>query len=287
MNETPDFFTEKQGILLVNPEPFTQNTGNGQNERFLVSTNLPVPALAELEYPAGRPTLPGEPKTSEARDGAISPGRKPESRGGQTNLSGGVESSADHRESTESVSRRHAGSDKLTSEPEGAWPKPSASEGRVSPAQLFTNQKEGDADETRTTRPIAVHNEYAPARRNSAPYSDRVREKTRGIAANGSTVGRGTERHLASPGKPNFQGDTYVAALDESRLCGQLKRVRDLMKDSKWRSLSEIAEATDDPQASVSARLRDLRKPAFGLWTVDRRRRSPSQFEYQLRGKGL
>ena len=89
--------------------------------------------------------------------------------------------------------------------------------------------------------------------------------------------------------EPNrtFQGATFSPRLDESRLTGQLKRVRDLMEDGNWRSLAEISAITGDPEASISARLRDLRRPAFGMYTVERRRRSPGLHEYQVRGRAL
>lgn len=79
-----------------------------------------------------------------------------------------------------------------------------------------------------------------------------------------------------------FDGETYNHAQDGERLNAQLQRVRDLMKDGRWRTLSEIAAATHDPESSVSARLRDLRKERFGKHTVDRRRKSRGLYEYRL-----
>lgn len=71
-----------------------------------------------------------------------------------------------------------------------------------------------------------------------------------------------------------FGGATYVRSLDRERLGEQLLRVIDLMADGQWRSLREIARITDDPEASISARLRDVRK----LWGTDamESRRRPS-----------
>lgn len=86
-------------------------------------------------------------------------------------------------------------------------------------------------------------------------------------------------------------GATYEPALDYERLNGQQERVARVMADGRWRTLGEIQaeiEArfdTHDPQASLSARLRDLRKPKFGGHTVDRRRRGEGKrglFEYRL-----
>jgi len=83
----------------------------------------------------------------------------------------------------------------------------------------------------------------------------------------------------------DFDGPNYDPALDQDRLTKQMGRVYDLMFDRKWRTLSEIEYKTGDPQASISARLRDLRKPRFGGYTVDRRRRGTKTrglFEYRL-----
>ncbi len=70
----------------------------------------------------------------------------------------------------------------------------------------------------------------------------------------------------------DFDGSTYDPELDRKRLGAQLLRVRGLMGDGRWRTLAGISLATGDPPASISARLRDLRKPKFGGWDVLRRR---------------
>jgi hypothetical protein len=82
-----------------------------------------------------------------------------------------------------------------------------------------------------------------------------------------------------------FDGATYSPVFDYERLAGQNRRVFDCMKDGLWRTLGEIEAATGDPQASVSARLRDLRKSRFGGHSVNRRARgdrAAGLFEYQL-----
>lgn len=82
-----------------------------------------------------------------------------------------------------------------------------------------------------------------------------------------------------------FNGPAYDATLDRDRLTGQILRIRDLMQDGRWRTLNEIADATQDPPASISAQLRHLRKPRFGGYTVTRRRRGePAHglWEYRL-----
>lgn len=82
-----------------------------------------------------------------------------------------------------------------------------------------------------------------------------------------------------------FAGATYDPATDDERLSGQLLRIYALMKDGNWRTLQEVAEATGDPHASVSAQLRHLRKPKFGSYVVNRRprgERTAGLYEYQV-----
>ena len=82
----------------------------------------------------------------------------------------------------------------------------------------------------------------------------------------------------------NFDGVTVVPELDRERLMGQLAHVLALMSDGEWRTLKEIA-GDKYSEAGVSARLRDLRKPRFGGYTVDRRRRGDGRaglFEYRV-----
>ncbi|HVY65919.1 MAG TPA: hypothetical protein VHH11_13945 [Gammaproteobacteria bacterium] len=81
-------------------------------------------------------------------------------------------------------------------------------------------------------------------------------------------------------------GETFDGELDGVRLGAQMARVRALLLDGRWRTLAEIAVATGDPEASVSARVRDLRKPRFGGYDVQRRRRPGLEargvWEYRL-----
>lgn len=80
-----------------------------------------------------------------------------------------------------------------------------------------------------------------------------------------------------------FNGSDYVPELDDKRLRGQAKAIYDLMKDGVWRTLQTIERATNQPQASISAQLRHLRKERFGSHIVNKRRRGDSGlFEYQL-----
>lgn len=69
---------------------------------------------------------------------------------------------------------------------------------------------------------------------------------------------------------------------DAVRWGKQLLAVRHLMADERWRTLQEIAAAVRAPEASVSARLRNLRAAGF---TVERERTCPgsSLFRYRVK----
>lgn len=82
-----------------------------------------------------------------------------------------------------------------------------------------------------------------------------------------------------------FNGSDYDPKLDNKRLTNQLKRIYNIMCDGAWRTLEEIASSTGDPQASISAQLRHLRKPRFGGYIVEKKSRcdrSHGLFEYRL-----
>jgi len=92
-------------------------------------------------------------------------------------------------------------------------------------------------------------------------------------------------RKRSIPEPMKFDGPDYNPKLDQGRLTGQIKRIYDLMIDGRWRTLGEIAMVTRDPEASISAQLRHLRKPRFGSHLVDKRRRGDEKrglYEYKL-----
>lgn len=63
----------------------------------------------------------------------------------------------------------------------------------------------------------------------------------------------------------------------------QLLAVLMAMLDGEWRTLEQVSRITGAPEASVSARLRDLRKAALGAWRVERERaRSSGPFWYRV-----
>ncbi len=85
--------------------------------------------------------------------------------------------------------------------------------------------------------------------------------------------------------KPDFDGETYVRPLDQVRLNAQLQRVFDVLKEGRWLTLREISDRTGDPEASISARIRDLRKDKFGAYPVNARRRGEGKrglWEYSV-----
>ncbi len=102
----------------------------------------------------------------------------------------------------------------------------------------------------------------------------------------------GTQAREVAPGPQTDQltvsldahhdGVTYRPARDKGRLNAQTRRVYDAMVGGRWLTLAELAELTGDPEASVSARLRDLRKPKFGGHTVERRYVGHGLHEYRM-----
>ena len=85
----------------------------------------------------------------------------------------------------------------------------------------------------------------------------------------------------------SFDGDSYDENYDGPRLESQLLLVFEHMRDSKWATLKEIiAVIKCGTTASISARLRDFRKPKFGGHSVERRRLEGEEhkgiWEYQL-----
>jgi hypothetical protein len=82
-----------------------------------------------------------------------------------------------------------------------------------------------------------------------------------------------------------FNGADYIPERDNPRLGSQLQRVFALVADGKWRSLQDMSDLTGDPQASISAQLRHLRKPRFGSWNVERKYMGDGLYLYRLNGR--
>jgi arginine repressor len=75
---------------------------------------------------------------------------------------------------------------------------------------------------------------------------------------------------------PLFDGRTYDAARDGQRLKSQLEAVRQVLSAGEWKTLNGISRelhirGIDASEASISARIRDLRKAKFGAYQVGRR----------------
>lgn len=77
-----------------------------------------------------------------------------------------------------------------------------------------------------------------------------------------------------------FDGATYDHAKDYKRLKTQLDIVRDYMLqiEDRWLSLANLSDCLGFPEASISARLRDLRKAKFGGYRVSRYRNEGTWF---------
>lgn len=79
-----------------------------------------------------------------------------------------------------------------------------------------------------------------------------------------------------------FNGSDYVPGRDNVRLGNQLQRIYDLMKDGHWRTLAEIEKETGDPQASISAQLRHLKKERFGGHKIKKEYLGSGLFKYRV-----
>jgi hypothetical protein len=80
-----------------------------------------------------------------------------------------------------------------------------------------------------------------------------------------------------------FDGPDSHSERGHRRLRGQQLRVYQTLLVGEWLTLSEIRDRTRDPEASISAQIRHLRKPRFGSHQVDKRRRGENGlWEYRL-----
>jgi len=69
---------------------------------------------------------------------------------------------------------------------------------------------------------------------------------------------------------------------DEVRLNRQQALVWAVLVDHDWHTLRELSERTGCPEASVSARIRDLRKRKYGSHTIERESLGSGLFRYRL-----
>lgn len=82
---------------------------------------------------------------------------------------------------------------------------------------------------------------------------------------------------------PHFNGADYQPQRDDPRLLSQHEKVKAFMLSGRPHTLQEIADAIDEPAASISAQLRHLRKPRFGGWIVDRQYLGDGLYSYSMR----
>ena len=86
-------------------------------------------------------------------------------------------------------------------------------------------------------------------------------------------------------------GPAYDEAIDGERISKQHDRIRDFMlrvdaTQGRWLTLQEIQQALGYPESSISAQLRHFRKPKFGSFRVDKRRRhedGKGTWEYRVK----
>ncbi len=93
-------------------------------------------------------------------------------------------------------------------------------------------------------------------------------------------------RRLRRPRGSTF-GPIYEPRRDGARLRTQMEVIRDVMLSAAecgtWLGLREIAALTRYGEASISAQLRHLRKPQFGRYVLEKRRRGQGgTWEYRL-----
>jgi hypothetical protein len=82
--------------------------------------------------------------------------------------------------------------------------------------------------------------------------------------------------------KARFNGSDYDHSRDSERLGNQLQKIYNLMVDGTFRILAQIEQDTGEPQASISAQMRHLRKPRFGSHTVNKKYLGDGLYIYQL-----
>ena len=79
-----------------------------------------------------------------------------------------------------------------------------------------------------------------------------------------------------------FDGVTFDAPADSDRLTRQLDIVEGILLDHRWHTLADLAVRSGGSEASVSARIRDLRKERFGGYVVERQRIRGGLWEYRI-----
>jgi hypothetical protein len=79
-----------------------------------------------------------------------------------------------------------------------------------------------------------------------------------------------------------FDGSDYTPELDDERLDKQIDRVKKACRSGVPMTLAAIAKETGDPEASISAQLRHLRKEKHGSHLVDKIHVSHGLYLYKV-----
>lgn len=90
------------------------------------------------------------------------------------------------------------------------------------------------------------------------------------------------QKHDYQATEPVFFGAGYEPGRDKIRLTKSLQGTYDVLRDQNWHTLESISQATDKPEASVSANIRSLRNPKNGGYFIDRRYIIDGLHEYRL-----
>jgi len=80
-------------------------------------------------------------------------------------------------------------------------------------------------------------------------------------------------------------GSTYNHDEDYDRLNRQMKDVFRAVADGAWHTPPELEDKTGHSWASISARLRDLRKDKYGGYIVEREYLAKGLWMYRIAGK--
>ena len=79
-----------------------------------------------------------------------------------------------------------------------------------------------------------------------------------------------------------FDGADYDHDRDSERLGTQLERIKEAVIGKGFFTLLQISQMTGDPESSISAQLRNLRKPRFGGYKVERKHLDEGVYVYSV-----
>ena len=79
-----------------------------------------------------------------------------------------------------------------------------------------------------------------------------------------------------------FDGSDYTPEKDDERLDKQIDRVKKACRSGVPMTLAAISKETGDPEASISAQLRHLRKEKHGSHSVDKIHVSHGLYLYKV-----